>query len=228
MRNPYKLVTLHSPGWAAFDAATLLISVGQPYHEGDKFAATVEWAARHFKRLHILVADTLQRHNETADWFARGSAWIERNRAAWVACQRQVTVSRWNDWIFKPEFPDILEQFRKAANGKLLHTAITQDVTNFAARQVAKGVSPRVEQSREYLLEELAAITLQARAVASARIYPGPELASFRAVAKGLVPDAPSGLERHYHTVIDFKRRPLPQEAKAPVTASKPARLRIA
>jgi hypothetical protein len=58
----YKLVTVRCPGWAAYSCATLLISVGQPYHEREKFAVTLDWAARHFERLHVLVADTLQRH----------------------------------------------------------------------------------------------------------------------------------------------------------------------
>lgn len=69
--NPYKLVTIRSPGWSAYKAATLLISVGQSYHEGDKFAVTVAWAARHFEKLHVLGADTLQRHNAPGDWRAR-------------------------------------------------------------------------------------------------------------------------------------------------------------
>jgi hypothetical protein len=42
-----------------------------------------------------------------------------------------------------------------------------------------------------YLLEELAAITLQGAAESSPRIYPGPELASFKALRQGLVPGAP-------------------------------------
>jgi hypothetical protein len=45
--------------------------------------------------------------------------------------------------------------------------------------------------SRVYLLEELAAITLQGAAERSARIHPGPELASFKALRQGLVPGAP-------------------------------------
>ena len=126
MSNPYKLVTLQSPGWAAPNSATLLISVGQPYHEGDKFAATVEWSARHFKNLHILVADTLQRHNELADWFARGGAWIERNQLEWATCGREVTVSRWDEWRAKPEFSSVLEEFLVAAHG-LLGAAIERD-----------------------------------------------------------------------------------------------------
>ncbi len=204
--NPYKLVTIRSPGWSAYKAATLLISVGQSYHEGDKFAVTVAWAARHFEKLHVLGADTLQRHNAPGDWRARGAAWIERNRNAWSSCGREVTVSRWDDWLAKPEFPGVLERFRAAGKGAL-GTGIEHDAHAFVARQAGKGLGLPVEQSREYLLEELAAITLQARAHPGARVYPGPQLESFRAVAAGLVAEAPRGLERQYHTAIDFKHR---------------------
>ena len=204
--NPYKLVTIRSPGWSAYKAATLLISVGQPYHEGDKFAVTVAWAARHFEELHVLVADTLQRHNAPGDWRARGAAWIERNHDAWSSCGREVTVSRWDDWLARPEFPAVLERFAAAARGALA-PAIEHDARAFVERQAGKGVGAPVEQSRGYLLEELAAITLQARAYPGARVYPGPQLESFRAVAAGIVGDAPRGLERQYHTAVDFKRR---------------------
>lgn len=224
MSNPYKLVTLNSPGWAVFDAATLLISVGQPYHEGDKLAAAIEWSARHFKNLHILVADTLQRHNELADWLARGGAWIERNQAAWAAYGQRVTLSRWNEWLARPEYSATLEQFRKAAGGGLLHAALDRDAAAFVARHRARDLNAAIEQSRGYLLEELAAITLQARAFPGARVYPGPELASFRAVAQGLVSDAPPGLERQYHTAVDFKRRAL---AISPVEREKPQPLPV-
>jgi hypothetical protein len=204
--SPYKLVTIRSPGWVAYKAATLLISVGQPYHEGEKFAVTVAWAARHFAKLHVLVADSLQRHNMPGDWRAQGAAWIERNRAAWSSCGREVTLSRWDDWLAKPEFPRVLEQFRTAAAGAL-GALIERDAHAFIARQAGKDLGAPVEQSRDYLLEELAAITLQARACPGARVYPGPQLESFRAVAAGVVADAPRGLERQYHTAIDFKRR---------------------
>ena len=114
MTEGYKLVTLRSPRWADYDAATLLISVGQPYHEGEKFAVTVDWAARHFERLHVLVADTLQRHNEPGDWQAAGAAWVARNRDCWLSCGREVAVSHWDDWLRAPEFPAVLHGFRAA------------------------------------------------------------------------------------------------------------------
>ena len=133
----YKLVTLRSPGWAAHKDATLLISVGQPYHEGEKFTATVEWAARHFERLHVLVADTLQRHNAPGNWRAAGTAWVARNRDAWLSCGREVTLSDWDDWRSRPEFAAVLEQFRAAARGLLGH-AIERDAAGFVARQTDK------------------------------------------------------------------------------------------
>ena len=148
--NPYKLVTIRSPGWSAYKAATLLISVGQSYHEGDKFAVMVAWAARHFEKLHVLVADSLQRHNAPGDWRARGAAWIERNHDAWSSCGREVTVSRWDDWLAKPEFPGVLERFRAAGKGAL-GTGIEHDAHAFVARQAGKGLGLPVEQSREYL-----------------------------------------------------------------------------
>jgi hypothetical protein len=139
------------------------------------------------------------------DWRAQGAAWGGRNRAGWSSCGREVTVSRWDDWLAKAELPCVLGQFRAAAAGTL-GPLIERDAQAFVTRQAGRGLGVPVEQSREYLLEELAAITLQARACPGARVYPGPQLESFRAVAAGVV-DAPRGLERQCHTAIDFKRR---------------------
>ena len=213
----YKLVTLRSPGWNAYKGATLLISIGQPYHEGEKFAVAAAWAARHFERLHLLVADTLQRHNAPGDWRGEGRAWVARNWEAWASYKREVTLSHWDDWRSRPEFATVLQQFRSAADG-LLGQAIDRDAARFVERQTAKGQAANIDQCRAYLLEELAAITLQAREYPGVRVYPGPALECFRVVAAGLVADAPCGLERQYHTAIDFKRRrpaPSPERALA-------------
>ena len=64
--------------------------------------------------------------------------------------------------------------------------------------------------SRAYLIEELAAITLQGGQQRSARIYPGPELASFHVVRSGGVPGAPAGLERDYYVHVNLERRKAP------------------
>ena len=71
----------------------LLISVGQPYHESDKFKATIELVGRKFKSCTLMLADTLQRHNISAQEgiseqeayqtsLERGDAWLYRNKNA--------------------------------------------------------------------------------------------------------------------------------------------------
>ena len=110
------------------------------------------------------------------------------------------------------------------ASDPILSTAISADIDGFIARQVKHGggiedASAGRAASRAYLIEELAAITLQGRAQSSARIYPGPELASFRAVRDGRVAGAPAGLERDYYVHVNLERRkapaPLPHAARS-------------
>lgn len=210
MFKSYKVSTDRTPAWRECAIGTLLISVGQPYHEGEKFAATVEWAARHFKCLHVLVADTLQRHNGPIKYGEDGKNWYARNRGALDECGKPITVSYWDEWRAKREYPGTEEQFRGAARpGSLLDSALRHDAEAFVARQVRAGGSGSLERSVCYLIEELAVITLQARELPApnARIYPGAELECFRVVTRGLVEDAPLGLERQYHTTINLKRR---------------------
>ena len=210
MLNAYKISTDRTPAWRECTVGTLLISVGQPYHEGEKFASTVEWAARHFECLHVLIADTLQRHNGAGNDGEDGLGWYTRNKAALDDCGKPVTVSYWEEWRKKPEYPATEEQFRAAARpGSVLADALRHDAEAFVVRQLRSGAKGSIEQSTCYLIEELAVITLQARELPApnARIYPGAELECFRVVARGLVEGAPHGLEGQYHTAINLKRR---------------------
>jgi hypothetical protein len=50
----------------------------------------------------------------------------------------------------------------------------------------------------------------------AARIYPGPELASFTAVRQGHVPGAPPGLESDYYAHVSFERRKAPASQQLP------------
>ncbi len=45
------------------------------------------------------------------------------------------------------------------------------------------------------------------RAAASGPLYPGPELASFRAIRSGRVAGPPAGLERDYYVRVNLERR---------------------
>ena len=226
--------------WVAYSSCTLGISVGQPYHEGGKFAATVEWAARHFEHIQVDVSDTLQRHRLIGEGVSpveaaraslrEGSRWIARAMPVLGACGQPYTITRWNEWLRHADFPAVHAAYsRHAASDPILRTAISADIDGFIARQVKHGggIADAVRMaSRAYLIEELAAITLQGRAQRSARIYPGPELASFRAVRDGSVAGAPAGLERDYYVRVNLERRKAP--APLPHAARLTAALKIA
>jgi tRNA-dependent cyclodipeptide synthase len=230
------------PDWVGYGVCTLGISVGQPYHEGEKFAATVEWAARHFEHIRVDVSDTLQRHRligegaspaEAARASLRaGDRWIAEAMPVLTAGGRPFAIVRWDNWLRHPELPAVHAAYsRLAASDPVLNAAITGDIDDFIARQVRRcGPLPGDETAvgamiRAYLIEELAVITLQGAAERSARIYPGPELASFKAVRQGRVPGAPPGLDRDYYVHINLERRKAPAPQQQPVSTPQ---LRIA
>ena len=233
----YRVRVNSCPDWVAYPSCTLGISVGQPYHEGDKFAATVEWAARHFEHIRVDVSDTLQRHRligegGPAEEAARaslreGDRWIARAMPVLGDCGKPYTIVRWNEWLRHTDFPVVHAAYsRLARSDAVLSAAIAADIDGFIARQVKHGggvadMSAVRAASRAYLIEELAAITLQGRAQRSARIYPGPELASFHVLRSGRVAGAPVGLERDYYVHVNLERRkapaPLPHAARSTV-----------
>ena len=221
--NLYRVRVNACPDWIVYTNCTLGISVGQPYHEGDKFAATVEWAARHFEHIRVDVSDTLQRHRLIGEGVApdeagraslrEGDRWIARATPVLGACGKPFMIVRWNEWLWHPEFPAVHRAYSRLAEADaVLSAAMAADIDGFIARQVRQGAaiagaSTMRAASRAYLLEELAIITLQGCEQSSARIYPGPELASFNAIRGGRVADAPAGLERDYYVRINLERR---------------------
>ena len=56
-------------------------------------------------------------------------------------------------------------------------------------------------------IEELAVITLQARALPSVKLYPGGELHCLNVVRRELVPEAPKGLEREQFARMSIETR---------------------
>lgn len=237
--NRYRVRVNGCPEWVGYGSCTLGISVGQPYHEGYKFAATVEWAARHFEHIRVDVSDTLQRHRligagatpvEAGRASLRaGERWILEAMPVLAAGGRPFAIVRWNTWLRHPEFPALHRAYtRLVETDAVLGVAVARDIDDFIARQARRGPLPADETaaraaSRAYLIEELAVVTLQGAAERSARIYPGPQLASFKVLRQGLVPGAPAGLDRDYYVQVNLERR----KALAPQPAAR-SRLRIA
>jgi len=221
--GPYRLRVNACPGWTEYKTCTLGISVGQPYHEGEKFAAAVEWAARHFERIRVDVADTLQRHRligeglppAEAEALSRrdGDEWIARAAPVVEESGRPYTVIRWDHWLRHPDYLAVHDAYTALAHrDSVLSAAIAADIGGFVARHARRGTPVADEgwaraASRSYLIEELAVITLQGAAERTARLYPGPELAAFKAVRQGKVPAAPPGLDRDYYVHFNLEHR---------------------
>ena len=89
----------------------LLISVGQQYHEGEKFNSSIKLVNKHFSFCNILVGDTLQRHTlrinhpdisvSDSYYLAKnsGEMWIERNMQYISTLTIPHKISRWDEWI---------------------------------------------------------------------------------------------------------------------------------
>ena len=242
--NLYRLRVNACPDWVDYPSCTLGISVGQAYHEGEKYAATVEWAARHFEEIRIDVSDTLQRHRLIGEGvppgeakamsLREGDAWIARATPILAACGRPCVIVRWDAWLRHPDFFAVFDAYSGLAQSdQVLRAAMAADIEGFIARHAKRG-APLADEawvraaSRAYLLEELAVITLQGAQQRSARIYPGPELESFKAVRAGKVPDAPPGLGGDYYVHINLEHRKTPvSRPQAKMTATAP-QLKIA
>ena len=91
------------------------ISVGQLYHEFEKFEATINLINKSFKQCTIVVGDTLQRHNiaarydvslEKAYIMAKkaGDAWINRNTMFYQRLTIPYTITRWDYWLRSPHY----------------------------------------------------------------------------------------------------------------------------
>ena len=112
----------------------------------------------------------------------------------------------------------------------MLSAAIAADIDGFIARQVKHGGgiadTSAVRAASQAYLRGACRDHLAGPGQRSARIYPGPELASFRAVRDGSVAGAPAGLERDYYVRVNLERRKAP--APLPHAARLTAALKIA
>jgi len=181
-------------GWRAYSTARFQISVGQEYHEGDKFLATMQWAAHRFDKVVICVNDTLQRYNymhqfglseleaksraETA-----GREWIERNIQA-IRALPSCEIYRWDQWLGHTEFcaehESVLKLYHDAPEVREL---IQADVFEFWKRRKDKSANDLYADfarfkkfATAYLLEETAAFFLMFKKENAVDIYPGSTL----------------------------------------------------
>jgi len=181
----YKIVVKSGDDWRSFDQARFPISVGQPYHEGEKLKDTFAWAAARFEGISILLADTLQRFNlsarfglsaEDAEKHARklGDDWLQRNSPAIEASN--ISVNRWDDWRLSSAFTSAW----KSVNDAYQEDHSFQTIVNETANRVCErsGNPSLFVPSCEYLLEETAVTALFSDA-SVIDLYPGSNFKGF-------------------------------------------------
>lgn len=130
-----------SSGWEGRRTVVLMISVGQPYHEGDKFAATLDWARERFERVVVVVADSLQRWNleqgrpnGASESVRLGDQWIERNQTV-IDNHPGISLIRWSTLLegdtFESARRSIEQRYYADAGYK---TAVDQDALAVSAK----------------------------------------------------------------------------------------------
>jgi tRNA-dependent cyclodipeptide synthase len=232
--SAYKVSVCKSPGWRSVEACTLGVSVTSPNWQDERFASILAFAAAHFKTIRIDVTDLLYRHNFMAEGQppgdaeararALGTSWLERHQAVINDCPVKPDVIRWGQWYEQPDYPTVLDSFQSAyRTSRVFRDAVENDVDRFVRRLGRESMPTERQHSRDFLIEEVAVLTLQARELPGLRIYPGDQLACMDVVSRGLVPDAPRGLEREQFAEVNLRTRASLEAAHDRVAVSCPA-----
>ena len=219
----YAVKVKNGAGWRAFDTARLQISVGQPYHENDKFEATLDWCRHRFEHVIVCINDTLQSYNHQFDRMsprdayakarADGDAWLERNQPM-IERLPSHEIHRWDDWKVWPYFARSMHQtMQLAKTNSEFRDALHQNIKDFWARKLRKdGLTEQyrfpefARLSERYLIEETAIFSQMFKAAHAVDVYPGSVLLPCVLFAGRQVPGAPEGLELGAFTRIDFAR----------------------
>jgi hypothetical protein len=99
----------------SFKKCIMPISVGQPYHESDKLQAMISLVSGLSDECHIIVCDTLQRHNQIMDKMAHinsyisGSEWVERSQPYLLNFKIPYKISRWDEFLSDKNYLRSLE-----------------------------------------------------------------------------------------------------------------------
>lgn len=226
MEQAYKIAVKNGAGWRDHADIQLLISVGQPYHEGSKFAALVDWINRQgFHSVRVAVNDGLQGWNNLADGVggakafadaeAAGQQWIDRHNDRLQSFRAaSVSVTRWRTWLDHPDYAQTESKLHELLADK---DGSLAQVMRSDSQQILKRRTKRIsvlrpdrflECSLEYMREEIAVLALQHKDLARADIYPGTMLSCiewFRTTNQSLPPEL-EPLRHRYSCRIDFRK----------------------
>lgn len=160
--------------WQRYDRVRFGISVGMPYHEGEKLQAALDWAKSRFRRIEIRVSDTLQRYNmpgtpEQNERAARtmGDAWIDRNLHV-LAQVPNALIYRWDDVRLSPDMAAHYNMVDDKLADPVFRAAMQGDIDAYTRRTGRAG-----DICLAYLREELAVFSLLQTMRPAVEAYPG-------------------------------------------------------
>lgn len=148
--------------------ACLPISVGQLYHEGKKFQATLNGVQNKFGSCDIIIADTLQKYNQFSQYsfhqalqisLEQGSEWLTRNEPLLKAITIPSAIIRWDECCNDPDFAIWSQKIKELYNSNPdYQKAVEEDVDIFMQRSGRKNTVHKRTHSRLYFFEETAVI----------------------------------------------------------------------
>lgn len=219
--GPYAIRIKEGDEWRSYDTLRLEISIGQNYHEGQKFLCTTDWAKSRFKNVVVLCNDTLQRYNlalihggEPDDYlhktFREGSEWIRRN---WSALSG-IRIARWEDWRSASDFATASENSWSLYRENLtFQNAVLDSIRAVYERRLLRGAVSENDKDRffrlslDYLMEETAGLALAYRDYHGISAYPGTFLEMWRMFVDQPIHGPLAGLSNAHCIRIDFDRR---------------------
>ncbi|ETO92557.1 hypothetical protein [Legionella oakridgensis] len=211
------------------------ISVGQPIHEGAKFAAVIKLINASFKHCTILVDDSVQRHtigimnHATPDELYQlaveeGDAWLKRSEMSYTQLTIPYDIMRWDDWYNSPNYINShLRVQNEYDSNEQYRNAIHANIDDFLTRYLGRFSETDVDYERafrlcrDYLIEECAVMCLWTEKAYDFEVYPSGRNKAMAATYECLIkPDYPNYLRP---VALRFKKYPAKSTLEIPETS---------
>lgn len=189
----FKNVTEEEKNKFQRSSCLLTISVGQEYHESEKFKSTITLINASFKNCKIMLYDTLQRYtmalvqNKKPEYFydiakQEGDLWLARNRKYFDDLDNLTEIIRWEHWLTHPDFASKKLQVMDL----LVHDVDYKVTFEETIDQYLSRYQRRLENSDnfdyakahqlcfDYLVEECAALCVWPETECYVDVYPTP------------------------------------------------------
>lgn len=214
----YKVRARGKWDWKQFDTVRMEISVGQPYHEGDKLREAMSWARENFGKRVLIVGDAPQRYNlmftqglsEKEAYnvaVESGTAWLARNKPFLHGME----ITRWDEWKNHRSYQAVEKQVHDLYKTNAgFHAALQDAITGVWLRRYAAGTFDKSEfyaLSEQYLLEETTVFAVAYDAIGGISAYPGDFLQVWEMFIDAAGHGIPPGLKKAHCARLSFEKK---------------------